>query len=95
MFIVTSESVDANSTGLAIAVINWINMSFGHFFHTVIGSAFELNWDGALTEYNSPLYSHEAFIYSLAIIPICAFVGQFGFAILASKKPRQTETTVN
>lgn len=91
VFIVTSESVDQSSIGLAIAVINCINMSFGHFFHTIIGSAFELSWDGALTESNSPLYTHENFIYALAVIPICAFIGQFGFAILATKKPKQTE----
>ena len=88
VFIVTSEAVDQNSTGLAIAVINCINMSFGHFFHTVIGSIFEMSWNGSLTANGSPLYSHENFIVALAIIPICTFIGQFGFALLAKKKSK-------
>lgn len=88
VFIVASEAVDQNSTGLAIAVINCINMSFGHFFHTIIGSAFELGWDGSLTANGSPLYTHENFIYALAIIPICCFIGQFGFALLATKSKK-------
>ena len=88
VFIVTSEAVDQNSTGLAIAVINCINMSFGHFFHTVIGAIFEMSWDGSLTTNGSPLYSHDNFIFALAIIPICAFIGQFGFALLAKKKSK-------
>ena len=88
VFIVTSEAVDQNSTGLAIAVINCINMSFGHFFHTVIGSIFEMSWNGSLTANGSPLYSHDNFIFALAIIPICTFIGQFGFALLAQKKTK-------
>jgi len=86
VFIVTSEAVDQNSTGLAIAIINCINMSFGHFFHTVIGSIFEMSWNGSLTENGSPFYTHDNFIFALAIIPICTFIGQFGFALLAKKK---------
>lgn len=88
VFIVTSESVDQKSTGLAIAVINCINMSFGHFFHTIIGSAFEYSWNGAITGNGSPLYLHENFVYALAIIPICAFIGQFGFGLLAVRSSK-------
>lgn len=36
VFTVVSSQVDKSSAGLAIAVTNCINMSFGHFFHTII-----------------------------------------------------------
>lgn len=88
VFIVTSKSVDQKSTGLAIAVINCINMSFGHFFHTIIGSAFEYSWNGTIAGNGSPLYLHENFVYALAIIPICAFIGQFGFGLLAVRSSK-------
>ncbi len=88
VFIVVSDTVDQNSTGLAIAITQCINMSFGHFFHTLIGPAFELSWDGSLTENGSSLYTHENFIYALAIIPICCFIGQFGFILLAAKSKK-------
>jgi predicted MFS family arabinose efflux permease len=93
VFIAVSNAVDKNSTGLAIAVANCVNMSFGHFFHTIIGSAFESSWDRAVTDYGSPLYTHENFIYALAIIPICCFIGQFGFALLEIKSKKVTITT--
>jgi len=88
VFIAVSDAVDQNSTGLAIAITQCLNMSFGHFFHTIIGSAFELSWDGSLTEYGSALYTHENFIYALAVIPICCFIGQFGFMLLAAKSKK-------
>jgi predicted MFS family arabinose efflux permease len=85
VFTVVSSQVEASSAGLAIAVTNCINMSFGHFFHTTIGNAFQASWDGLLSETGSALYSIDNFIYALAIIPICCFIGQFGFAFLAIK----------
>jgi hypothetical protein len=88
VFIAVSDAVDQNSTGLAIAITQCLNMSFGHFFHTIIGSTFELSWDGSLTEYGSALYTHENFIYALAVIPICCFIGQFGFMLLAAKSKK-------
>ena len=85
VFTVVSSQVEASSAGLAIAVTNCINMSFGHFFHTAIGNAFQSSWDGSLSATGNALYSIDNFIYALAIIPICCFIGQFGFAFLAIK----------
>jgi predicted MFS family arabinose efflux permease len=85
VFTVVSSQVEASSAGLAIAVTNCINMSFGHFFHTTIGNAFQASWDGSLSETGNALYNIDNFIYALAIIPICCFIGQFGFAFLAIK----------
>ena len=84
VFIVVSNQVPS-SAALAIAVTNCINMSFGHFFHTTIGSAFESSWNGAVTEAGSAIYTIDNFIYALAIIPVCCFIGQSGFAFLAIK----------
>ncbi|MDA9163330.1 MFS transporter [Rickettsiaceae bacterium] len=85
VFTVVSSKVDQASAGLAIAVTNCINMSFGHFFHTVIGDGFEKSWNGAVYSAGSAVYTPENFIYALSIIPICCFIGQFGFAFLAIK----------
>ncbi len=82
VFTVVSSQVKASDAGLAIAVTNCINMSFGHFFHSVIGNALQNNWNGAVNEAGSALYTADNFIYALAIIPICCFIGQLGFGFL-------------
>ena len=85
VFTVVSSQVEASSAGLAIAVTNCINMSFGHFFHSVIGNALQNNWNGEVNEMGSAIYTIDNFIYALAIIPICCFIGQLGFGFLALK----------
>ena len=64
-------------------------MSFGHFFHTQIGSAFEYSWNGAVSAAGSAIYTVENFIYALAVIPICCFIGQFGFVFLAIRNRKK------
>jgi hypothetical protein len=83
VFTVVRSQVNASNSGLAIAITNCINMSFGHFFHSVIGTALENNWNGTLSEAGNALYTVDNFIYALAIIPICCFIGQLGFGFLA------------
>lgn len=85
VFTVVRSQVNASNSGLAIAITNCINMSFGHFFHSVIGTALENNWNGTLGEAGNALYTADNFIYALAIIPICCFIGQLGFGFLALK----------
>ena len=89
VFTVTASIVESSSTGLAIAVINCMNMSFGHFFHSIIGNNFARNWDGKVDELGNAIYSPENFIYSLSVIPICCFIGQFGFIFLAWKNRKK------
>ena len=86
VFAVVSSYVPESSAGLSIAITNCINMSFGHFFHIMIGRIIHNNWDGAVSELGRALYTRENFIESLAVIPICCFIGLFGFAYLAAKK---------
>jgi predicted MFS family arabinose efflux permease len=83
VFSVVSSYVSPKSAGLAIAITNCINMSFGHFFHVIIGNTIECSWDGAVLESGAARYSLDAFITSLSIIPVCCVVGVIGFAILA------------
>ena len=93
VFTIVSNKVGKSSAGLAIAVTNCINMSFGHFFHTIIGGGFEKSWNGAVDSFGNAVYTSENFIYALFIIPICCFIGQFGFAFLAVKDRRSKATT--
>ena len=85
VFTVVRAQVDASNAGLAIAVTNCINMSFGHFFHSVIGNMLASNWNGTLNDMGNAQYTTNDFIYALAIIPICCFIGQLGFGFLALK----------
>lgn len=88
VFSVASSYVEQESVGLAVAVINCINMSFGHFFHYIIGNNFEQNWDGKVNSLGHALYSSDNFIHSLSVIPLYCFIGQLGFMFLAiSNKP--------
>lgn len=82
VFIITADSVEEHSTSLAIAIINCINMSFGYIFHTVIALALTMNWNGEYKNDGSLLYLHDNFVFALSIIPICTFLGQFGFILL-------------
>jgi predicted MFS family arabinose efflux permease len=83
VFTVVSSQVEPSSAGLAIAVTNCINMSFGHLFHSLIGNALQNNWNGAVNESGGAIYTADNFIYALAIIPLCCFIGQLGFAFLS------------
>jgi predicted MFS family arabinose efflux permease len=86
VFVVVSSYVPASSAGVAIAVTNCINMSFGYLFHMIIGKLIQSNWDGAINVSGKALYSRETFFIALVIIPIACFIGQFGFGYLAIKK---------
>ena len=88
VFTVVSSQVNKSSAGLAIAVTNCINMSFGHFFHTIIGNSFKNNWDGKINEFGNAIYTTDNFVHALAIIPLCCFIGQFGFIFLARRSKK-------
>ena len=86
VFTIVGNQVPPSSASLAIAITNCINMSFGHFFHTMIASTLKNSWNGQLSDSGTELYSMDNLIYSLAIIPICCFIGQLGFVFLAMRK---------
>jgi hypothetical protein len=85
VFTVASNLVEKSFAGLAIAIINCINMSFGHFFHKIMSIVIQLDWDGTVNSCNLPIYTKEDFIASIAIVPICCLLGILGFAYVAQK----------
>jgi len=62
-------SVDPKYAGLCSALTNMIIMSFGYIFHRGIGMIMNLFWDGKCTA-GVAIYSHESYIYGLALIPV-------------------------
>jgi len=69
-----STYVPDHVAGLTTAVSNMIIMSFGYFFHTIIGLIID-NFGGA--------QSKEAFVFGVSIIPITLAFGVVGFIMIA------------
>jgi predicted MFS family arabinose efflux permease len=86
VFTIVSNLVSKAQAGLAVAVVNCINMSFGHFFHKIMSIMIQYNWNGELNNLNLPIYSKNDFILSIAIIPICCFIGMLGFIYIGVKQ---------
>lgn len=85
IFTIVSNLVTEKSIGLAVAIVNCINMSFGHFFHKIMSYLISYNWDGLLSESGTPIYSHYDFIVAISIVPICCLIGIIGFCCLSKK----------
>jgi hypothetical protein len=83
IFALVSDIVDKFHAGITIAIVNCINMSFGHFFHKVISTLMHNNWNGAVNANNMPLYTHQNYIDGLTLIPVACVIGGFGFLYLA------------
>jgi MFS family permease len=79
VFTQVSRLVDKNVTGLAIAVTNCLNMSFGYLFHFAISSLMQAS--STIMRKDDPYL----YIVSLSIIPIACFIGQLGFFYLSIK----------
>lgn len=93
VFTVASSMVDKASAGLTIAIINCINMSFGHLFHKVISILIQSSWNGQVGATGMPFYTRDDFITSLSAIPLGCLIGAIGFAYLSLRtritaKPR-------
>lgn len=88
VFTLTTQLTDKSYSGIAIAVVNSINMSFGHLFHVTISNIMQSNWDGTLNDRGMPVYSHDTYILSLGIIPILCMIGVIGFIYLTFKNKR-------
>jgi predicted MFS family arabinose efflux permease len=69
-----STYVRERLVGLTTAVANMIIMTFGYFFHSVIGIMMGNHQSGGN-------FSHEQYQYGLSIIPICLFIAAVGFMI--------------
>jgi MFS family permease len=79
VFSLTGAMVERSMTGVAIAVVNCLNMSFGSFYHTVLAGTMEFYWRGNLSESGGRIYDYDAFLHSFSVIPITAIMGMFGF----------------
>ncbi len=83
VFTLTTQLVSRSCAGLSIAIINCINMSFGHFFHIIISNIMQNNWNGMVNERNNQVYDMATYIIGLAPIPIFCLVGTAGFVFLS------------
>ncbi len=75
IFSIVTNMVEARFEALAVAIVNCINMSFGHFFHKMIGFLMTYN----ATTIPSEIFTRQDFIVALISIPICAMIGVLGF----------------
>ena len=89
VFAFASDLVDRSCAGIAIAIINCLNMSFGHFFHKVISNVMQNHWDGSINALGLPMYDFQTYIYALMVIPIACLVGTVGFLYMAFKQARK------
>ncbi len=78
-----STFVNENLIGLCTAVANMIMMTFGYLFHTFIGKTMDII-QGEKLNGQVDLYTQEAFVGGLSIIPFGLFIGTLGFFILFS-----------
>lgn len=73
--------VSKNLSGTAAALGNMIIMSFGSFFHNVIGTM--IDYSGAISiRHQGKIYGEYAYINGIAIIPIMLIFACIGFAII-------------
>ena len=86
VFAFVSDLVERSCAGIAIAIINCLNMSFGHFFHTMISAVIQKYWDGEMNIIGLPIYNYEAYIYGLLVIPVGCLVGTIIFLYMAFMK---------
>ncbi len=68
-------------SGMAGAIANMVMMTFGWFFHNMIGSTLDNSWDGKIVD-GVRYYSPEAFIKSLVIIPNSMVVAVIGLTAI-------------
>jgi predicted MFS family arabinose efflux permease len=86
IFAFVADIVDRSCAGITIAIINCLNMSFGHFFHYFISQNIQTHWRGNTNASGVPLYDFDAYIYALSIIPICCVIGTLIFLYLSCTK---------
>lgn len=77
-----STHVPPEAAGLTSAVANMIIMTFGYFFHAIIGKVIGLF---ATTEI---LLSSDALIYGIAVIPIALAISACGFGVMLGTQQR-------
>lgn len=84
MIFINTRVVKPHLVGISSSFTNMVVMSFGVVFHSVIGWIMVKNWDG-YTLNDVPVYSEQAYIYGLAIIPIALLISFVGFMMIKPK----------
>ncbi|MFK7760749.1 MAG: MFS transporter [Candidatus Midichloriaceae bacterium] len=76
------------------AITNMIMMSFGYFFHRVIGKVLQYVWDGKYNILGNPLYSSDNLYNALMVLPISLAIAVLGYSILVifEKKTKKIVT---
>ncbi len=87
VFALSTDYIRLELAGITIAFMNCINMLGGSFFHSVIGVVADKSWDGELIN-GCRIYSSNAYISALMVIPICALIGSL--MILCVKKNKRS-----
>lgn len=84
MIFINTRVVAPRLVGVVSSFTNMTAMSFGLIFHSSIGWIIVQHWEGRMTN-NIPVYSAEAYINGLAIIPIGLIIAFFGFMVIKPK----------
>ena len=83
-----STHVRESLSGLAGSVVNMIIMAFGWVFHNSIGSILEYNWGGLQEANGRHIYSTDAFVYGVSIIPMATVIAILGISVIAQIKDK-------
>ena len=76
-----STYVKMQLSGMAAAVSNMIVMAFGYLFHKTIASIIENNSDTVIVN-SAPVYSYDAYLHGISVIPISLSLASISFAII-------------
>lgn len=77
-----STFVSPEKSGMAASIANMIIMAFGWVFHNSIGFILDNKWEGKVSA-GIKIYSADAFISSLSIIPIAICLAVIGIFIVS------------
>lgn len=83
VFATGAQLVPTHLMGITIALLNCINMFGGSFFHGLIGTLMDYFDPSTLVD-GVRVYSLEAYIYALCLIPLCSLLG--AVLVYCSKK---------
>lgn len=76
---VASTYVRERHVSITTALANMIIMTFGYFFHSIIGAMMGSHQSGGN-------FSHEQYQYGLSVIPVCLFIASIGFMLQLKKR---------
>lgn len=91
VFATGAQLVPTHLMGITIALLNCINMFGGSFFHGSIGRLMDRFDPNSLVD-GVRVYSLEAYIYALCLIPLCSLLGA-GLVYCSKKMQHSTVLT--